>query len=274
MTHTLRPMQAWFQLATTHARGLRAGLHAASQLYGFAAESELETLLTAGPRLSAFERLAIYQQGYRARLVECLADDYPALKYALGNEAFETLAQSYIAEHPSESATLNAYGRHMATFCLRAELEAGAFFAELARLEWALVEAVHAELSPALALEDLEGLSSDRFSNARLVPSATLRLLCFDYPVNDYYAAFRQGLAVEVPEPSPSAVVVYRRELTLWRHDLSPPAALLLAALVANETLAAALAKLEALPDLAAADVMSWFRSWIADGLFSAIVTE
>jgi hypothetical protein len=41
---------------------------------------------TAGPRLTAHERLAIYRRAYHARLVECLADDYAAVQHALGRD--------------------------------------------------------------------------------------------------------------------------------------------------------------------------------------------
>jgi len=274
VTPALQPLQGWFLSATTHAGDLEAGIAQAVVRYGFGAQAALETVITPGPRLSALERLSIYHDSYRARLVECLADDYPALKYALGEERFEMLAREYIAEHPSRSATLNAYGQHLATFCRRAFLENTAFIAELARLEWSLVEAVHAESPKPLTLESLEGLSPDRFALARFVPNAALRVLHFEYPVNDYYRAFREDLAPSVPQASACHVAVYRRDLTLWRRDLTPPAARLLEALAAGETLTAALSQLEAFPDVSAQEVMSWFHGWIADGLFSAIVTQ
>lgn len=274
MTASLRSTQTWFHLATTHAGDLEAGISAASRTCGSNEGCDLETLIKGGHQLSAFERLAIYHDGYKGRLVECLADDFPALKYALGNERFEELALRYIAEHPSESTTLNAYGRHMAALCLRTEFSERTFLAELARLEWALVEAVHAELTRPLTPEVLEGLSPDLFARARFIPGATLRLLHFKYPVNDYYNAFRQELAPGIPECSASCVAVYRRDFTLWRRDLNPPAALLLEALCSGETLGRAVSSLDASPDVNAADVMRWFRDWITDGLFSAIVTE
>ena len=76
----------------------------------------IEDLLTAGPRLSALERLDIYRRGYGARLVECLADDYPVLQHALGDGPFEDLCRAYIAAHPTRGPSLNFFGRHMACF--------------------------------------------------------------------------------------------------------------------------------------------------------------
>ena len=66
--------------------------------------------------MTAAERLAIYRDGYRARLVECLADDYPAVRHLLGAEAFEAIAHAYVDKHPSRSPNLNAFGRLMPAF--------------------------------------------------------------------------------------------------------------------------------------------------------------
>src|SRR5690349_1648350 len=60
-------------------------------------------VVTDGPRLEARERFEIYRFGYRARLVECLADDYPVLASVLGETAFESLCASYIERFPSSS---------------------------------------------------------------------------------------------------------------------------------------------------------------------------
>ncbi|MEK7821245.1 MAG: putative DNA-binding domain-containing protein, partial [Pseudomonadota bacterium] len=40
------------------------------------------------PRSSAGDRLNVYRQSYFARLIECVADDYPALQYLLGEDGF------------------------------------------------------------------------------------------------------------------------------------------------------------------------------------------
>lgn len=73
-------------------------------------------LVTPGPRLGAAERVEIYRDGYRARLVECLADDYAAVRSAIGADAFEAAARGYIDAYPSRSPSLNAFGRAMPDF--------------------------------------------------------------------------------------------------------------------------------------------------------------
>jgi hypothetical protein len=101
---------------------------------------DADRLLIAGPRLGAQERLEVYRRAYHARLIECLADDYPALESALGADAFDALCRAYIERHPSRGSNLNAYGQAMAAFCRESgACPESAFAADLATLEWAIV---------------------------------------------------------------------------------------------------------------------------------------
>lgn len=261
-TPTLAALERWLVSASTDA--------------GEVTDAEAEAVVTPGPRLSARERVAIYRDGYAARLVECLADDYPALKFALGDAEFERVARAYVAAHPSRSRSLNAYGAAMPGF-LRARPDAGrAFASDLARLEWALVEVVHAETKPPLAADALRGLGPEDFARATLVASPALRVLRFDYPVNRFYQAFCVDGAPDLPAPEASAVAAHRSGLSVYRLELEPPMRVLLAALTNGETLARALAALERelSPEelgLAQERVSEWFGAWIASGFFTAL---
>ena len=222
---------------------------------------EADHRLTAGPRLTPRERLDVYRHGYAARLVECLADDYPVLKSALGDEAFDALCRRYIARHPSEAPNLNAYGRHMADVC-------DGFAADLARLEWAMVEVIHEPSRPPMTMGSLAAMPGDSWGSAHLVASPALRMLALRYPANDYFQAVRDGHAPGLPAPQPSATVVYRSGMTVWRMGLTPPMHRVLAALVGGEPLEAALSLAEGeLPE----QVTAWFREWVSSGLFVAV---
>jgi hypothetical protein len=244
-----------------------------------AGDDDIARRLTAGPGLSAAERLEIYRRGYHARLVECLADDYPVLKHALGDPAFEDLCRAYIARHPSEGPSLNLFGRAMAPFC---RFEAPApfplrdFAGDLASLEWAIVEVIHAASRDPLTLEGLRDLPPEAWVGARLVPNGALRMLRFAHPVNAYFQAYREGSDPTLPGSEPSATVVYRSGPTVWRMDLTVPMYDILSALVAGEPLAAALGRAESAlagmdPAEASQRVTHWFREWVSGGLFSAV---
>jgi hypothetical protein len=270
-------VEAWLVAVTTDPDGISAGIARAAALGAAVRDAaEVDRLVTKGPRLSALERLAIYGDGYFARLVECLLDDYPALAHLLGTEQFEALARAYVVAYPSRSPSLNGYGEGVAAF-LRSRAEPWAPFAvELAELEWALVTAIHAESRPALAPDALAAVRPEDWARARLVPSPALRVLAFRHPVNPFYQAFRAGNAPVLPAPEPSAVAVHRQGLKLYRHELEPLAARVLAALVRGEPLGVALASLEqgtskAELEGAQARVSEWFSGWVSAGFFTAL---
>jgi hypothetical protein len=246
----LRDTQAWFAAAVMRSEGL----------------GEVDARLTAGPKLDAQGRLDVYRHGYVARLVECLADDYPVLQHAMGDEAFETLCRAYLARHPSTAPNLNTYGRRMAEVCAEQGL---AFEADLARLEWAMVEVIHAASAPQLTMERLAAIPMESWAGARLVAAQGVRVVETAFPVNAYFQAVKDERAPERPAAEDAITVVYRPAKTVWRMGLSPVMATVLRALLAGETLERAL-------DHAAGEapeqVMGWFREWIASGLFVDVV--
>jgi len=274
----LRALQHWFAAAIMHPEGVAGGIeqtaaHGASAI----TLGDVERVLLPSSRLPGIERLAIYGDAYRARLVECLADDYPALQYALGDDAFEALCLRYIARHPSESPNLNAFGRHMAAFCRDEECFPSRFEGELAALEWAMVEVLHAPSAQKLDLATLATVPGDRWARARFSASETVRVMEFSHPVNAFFQAFRTDQTPSVPALAWSATAVFRDGATIWRMDLSRAMHALLMSLFGGTPLGPALeslARAEQLTDEEGAQVMVWFRDWVRHGFFAQIETE
>ena len=59
-----------------------------------AAKQEVDQRFKASNRLSASERLAIYQRSYISRLRLCLAEQFPASRHALGADLFDQFART------------------------------------------------------------------------------------------------------------------------------------------------------------------------------------
>jgi hypothetical protein len=263
---TLRATQLWFARAVTTPESEGDAV----------SDAEAALRLTAGPSMTAAERLEIYRRGYHARLIECLADDYPVLQGALGAGAFEALCRAYVARHPSDGPSLNFYGRFMPGFLRHGAPDATPsreLASDLAALEWSIVEVIHAPSAEPLTLDALGQVPPDAWPGARLVANTALRLQRFDYPVNAFFQQVRDGGAPVLPAPAPSATVVYRSGPTVWRMDLTEPMFEVLQGLLAGEALATALGRAEA--GLAGVDpaeigqrVTHWFREWVASGLF------
>src|SRR5262245_39459472 len=91
----LAALQTWLFDIVTHPSSVSDGVIRAASNAPALATSDADTLIEAG-RLSAADRLAIYRNGYFARLTECLADDYPHVLGALGESTFSTLCKDFI----------------------------------------------------------------------------------------------------------------------------------------------------------------------------------
>lgn len=247
----------------------------ADQVEDLGPESHLPALV-AENGLSALRRVAVYRDGYRARLVECLADDYPAVQQLLGEHAFRGLCHDYIRD-VTPGISLNDYGARFAEYCFHRASRHAPFASELGQLEWALVRAVHASDARKLEPDQLAELTLDDWETASLVPSPTLTLLATVYPVNAYLQAFRDGRAPEPPSPAASWVVVCRSGMDVWRIDLPPHLGKLFARLVAGQPLAETLASAgsvspadEPARDPVAA-IREAFAQWMRAGCFSAV---
>ena len=235
----------------------------------------IEEWVTPGPQLSAADRMDIYRRSYVARLVECLVDDYPALRSAMGEARFDELCAGYIERYPSMHPSLNAYGKHMSVYC--ASLSPGDFAmdfaAELAELEWCLVQAVHAPAPAPLANEALSRIGGE-LAEAKLRFNPSLQLREFTYPVNDYFQAWAQGFEPDLPCASPNVTAVFRSGYRIVRRTLEKPEAKLLQFLLERHSLSSALARVEEAGLFVGVDasaVSSWFQRWMSDGWIAAI---
>ena len=217
-------------------------------------------LATPGPKLSSSERVAIYRRAYWARLVEVLHDDFPTLAHALGEEAFDVLACEYLARFPSESADLAMLGRNVAAHCRSQGL---AFAADVATLEWAIVEVIHSPLAPpSNALAVLAAMPSERWGELRFEPGSASRVVELEHPANAYWQAVADRTSPSVPAPEWSCTAIYRQAFTVWRWDIDRAMARVLLPLLRGASLAEALANADE-----SANVGAWFREWTTRGL-------
>jgi hypothetical protein len=239
-------------------------------------------------RLTSFERLEIYNRQYWFRIKDCFYDDYPGLRAILGERRFERLACAYLARHPSQSFTLRNLGRRLVEF-LEAEprwmgpLPHPAL--DMARLEWAHIEAFDNEVKPPLDVDSL--LDSDP-AQIRLQLQPHLTLLQLRYELDEFLIKAKQneGLRSEASNamelhrvhkrnllkrhlrPKTVFLAVHRHNDTVYYKRLQPGQFRLLSAFQAKATLAEACDELAALALADLAQIKSWFESWAALGWF------
>jgi hypothetical protein len=287
-------VQQWFQAVITHPEGVAGGLasEAAQERLAVSPESLAEVILPSRQR-TAEERLSIYAHAYYSRLLECLADSFPLLARALGEEVFQSFAFEYLQAYPSRSYTLDRLGESFPRFLeeTRPDREAPDspswpdFLIDLARFDQALVQVFDGpgvEGQELLGPEAIAGLGPERFATSRLEAVPCLRLLDFRFPVNAYFSAVRQAgedEEVPIPDPAPEHVALTRTDWVVRRFTLTATQHRLLEALLEGETVADAVARAaEAQPeekseDAFVAEVQEAFRMFAAQGFFRAVVS-
>jgi hypothetical protein len=208
-----------------------------------------ESYIKPNDHLTSFYRLEIYNRQYWFRVIGAVAEDFPALNAVLGNRVFDRLVLAYLRENPSTSFTLRNLGSKLPQW-----LEGRPEFSprrhdlllDVARLEWAYIEAFDgAEVAP-LAGYDLSGLTAE----SRLFLQPHLQLLDLNYPVDELVLAVHRETApgdimsnavserrhvkrTSLPKMRRSAVhlAVHRYENSVYYRRIDSEAFLLLCAL-------------------------------------------
>lgn len=282
----LAPLQRWFQAAITHPEGVRQGLHSAdARAHLDVSADDAERVLTRSTALGALDRLAVYGFAYFARLLDCLREEYPVLKHALGDEAFDAFAAGYLQEHPSRSYTLFDLGKRFPDF-LRATRPAldgddgqpdwADFLIELAELERLfnqVFDGPGVEGQSLLSPEELACLDPEHVLDCRLTAVPCLRLVSLRFPVHRYFTTVRGGGDPIPPDPAETCLAVTRSRYVVQHYELSRPAFALLNDLLAGNTIGAALARAAEQADAGALEtsLRDWFADWAAQGFFCAI---
>jgi hypothetical protein len=258
---------------------------------GRCAEKVAQSFIKPNDRLTAFERLDLYNRQYWFRLKDCFYDDYIGLRAILGDRRFEQLARAYLMTHPSESYTLRNLGRRLVNF-LEAEprwiLPDRQLALDMARLEWAHIEAFDNEARPALKFDVLSGTD---LAQIRLPLQPHLALLELQYEVDHFLIDLKRGAGLRAEasharntgkkrlasrvkqrlQPKSIHLAVHRQDDNVFYKRLQPAQYRVLMALQAGATLEEVCADIME-SDLAAADlgtqINSWFADWAALGWF------
>lgn len=227
--------------------------------------------------------LAVYRHAYRARLVAALTDNYTVLARALGDDAFDALAQAYLAAHPSQHPSIRWFGDELAAFMAQADdaLVPHASLVDFAAMDWALRGAFDAAEASLLAPAALAALSPEDWADLQLLLHPSVRRVTLAHAIEPAWRVLREwdpesgDDQPELPEPQPHVhtLLAWRQHgETRWR-SLEPLEARLLDAVYEGapfaqlcERAAAELGDAEA----AAPAVIGALQQWLADGLLQS----
>ena len=223
----------------------------------------------------ARRRFRVYRNNVRVALIEALAAAYPALRRIVGERFFEEMALAYATGRPSAARTLNFYGADFAGFVAgfppARELP---YLADVARLERAVLESLHAADAPALDPAALAALGAG-VATARLAPHPATRLLRSSWPIariwqantGDSPPADKLVIAVEA-----GAALVVRPALSVRVEALGPGECAFARTLLAGGDPMAAEAEAAALDG--EFEVVPAFRNLLASGAFAGLAGE
>ena len=241
-------------------------------------------------RLTAFERLEIYNQQYWWRLLGVFQEDFQGLRSVLGVRKFDRLAIAYLQVHGSSTWSLRDLGQHLVSFLdTHPELTEpkSALASDMARVEWAKVIAFDGPALPLLDPQRIVRTPPDRLI-LRLQPYVTL--LELRHPIDHMLKRLRENVRASARASNamsgsrqgaprlltakasrdPIYLAVHRRDFSVYYKRLEPEAYRLLVAMRDASSLADACAIAFAhskVPETEAAEkIRNWFQVWMQLG--------
>lgn len=265
----LADTQAYLWRLITAPEGVAAGL-AAMEDQDPALAARLGEIVVGDGSFNAVQRLDVYANMYFYRLLDSIREDYPAVVAAVGDGEFHNLVTDYLLAHPSQHWSLRYAGRHLATFLRTHRLgDERPWLADLAALEWAILDAFDAADATPLAAADLEQLSPEDWAEVTFTPSASVLLLELEWNVDDLWERTQRDEPPGVPEKIATPTQIWRRGLRVYHRPLAPLERDCLRLLLAGEPFAAwceHAAEIEG-DDGAAEQVVAILQRWLAEEL-------
>lgn len=230
---------------------------------------QMQVRVVGSARADARQRLEVYAEAYRLRLIEVLADDYPALKAITGDGRFTALGEAYIAAHPSTHFNARWFGAALPAFlAAQAPWSREPALAELAQLEWAMTLVFDQADEPVAGVEAAAAIAPQAWGGMRVTATAAQRRLKLLWNVGAIRQACDRGAAMPAASrlEQPETWLVWRQSFEVYYRGLAADEAAALAAVHEGGSFAQVC---EALPQgddtpLRAAGLL---RRWLEDGL-------
>jgi hypothetical protein len=189
-------------------------------------------------------RFAVYRNNVAVSLTDALQQRFPVCAQLVGEEFFRAMAGVFLRAHPPRSPILAAYGEAFPDFIDSFEpARELAYLADVARLEFALGRAYHAEDAAPLPLEAARSIPSETLAAMRIGLHPAVQLVASRHPIVSIWRA-------HLPDGEPRAVdldcaqdaIVVRPALDVGVHVIPEGGRAFIASLAGGATLAEAAA--------------------------------
>lgn len=231
------------------------------------------------PNFSRAERLGIYHEAYRLRLIDALRNDFPALELALGKDIFSQVVSEYIDVHPSQHPSLRWLGEKLPEFLrMHDEWKNQPAIYELADFEWAQATAFDAANTDLATLDDVRALQNTQWLSLQLEFQPALQLIsCYTNASEIWNALIKDETRID------TQIEIESQDWLIWRDDLqvvyraiSKPESWCLQTFKDNKTFSDVCEGLcewfpaEEVPMKAA----QYLQQWLHNGLIAKVIAE
>ncbi len=269
---SLLDLQKWFVGIAT--KPLRELGEYRIPLYDGAAAASIEEKITPGPKLSAAQRMGIYNQQYWFRLFVIMQESYPFLHRLFGTEEFNySIAEPYLQKYIPTHWSLDRIGSKLPQWIEEEYWDQDRpLVLSAARIDEAFERVVYA---PVLKTPKIEN-----FSKKKLYLQPYLSVLELE---SDYFS-FREELLKQEPDywterdfpKIPKIKVSSNRDFVVYRHQgeirsdaISLPEKNLLKAFEKGAFAEEACSQLENQIDAEKMKIGDWFKTWAERGSFT-----
>jgi len=167
-------------------------------------------------KVSAQQRLEIYANAYRYRLLDNLIDDYEKLFALLGDEQFIECGTAYIDAYPSTCRSMRWFSQYMSEFLRKKDpYSQQPFLAEIATFEWGLMNTFDSADNALITVEGLANIPPTDWANISFTFTASLQRLYLQWNAVEIWKAIDEG-----QEPPSPHQLKFPKIWILWRKDL------------------------------------------------------
>jgi len=215
------------------------------------------------------ERFAIYRNNVHRGLGDALIAAYPVVAKLVGEEFFRAMAQSFFRAEKARAASLALYGAGFADFIDGFDAAASVpYLSDMARLERARLEALHAADDAVTTAEMLQGIVNDLASVAFVRHSACF-LVRSGFPIHVIWQCQQEGAEKRPIVQCRENILITRPDMTVQQILLDDAGAIFAGRLLDQAPVADAFAA--AIARDPQFDVTSTFAQLIAAGAFAGL---
>lgn len=212
---------------------------------------------------------------YFFRILDSLKEDFPALLTLIGKDRFHNLITDYLLKHFPTHWSLRYAGRHLPSFLKTGfPLHPWPYAADLARLEWELLEAFDAEDAVSLNEGHLKSLRPEDWGDLRLKTIPALSLVSFRWPVDEILKAALAGRPLRRIGRKALTLMVWRRDLKVYYRPVDAMEESLLSRVKGGTTFAEICGVLLTHHRTPALKAANYLRKWLQEGLLDLVTSQ